>query len=84
MTKMARARVAREMAMVMRVAGNEEGEGGKAMAMATRVAGERTAMLMKIAMATKTREVGDEKGIGRGGKSSGDGEEDGDGKQRRQ
>ncbi len=72
------------MAMVIRVAGNEEGEGGKAMAMATRVAGERTAMLTKSAMVTKTREVSDEKGIGRGGKSSGNGEEDGDGKQRRQ
>ncbi len=71
------------MAMVMRVAGNEEGEGGNAMAMATRVAGERTAMLMKSAMATKTREVSDEKGIGRGSKSSGDGEEDGNGEQRR-
>jgi hypothetical protein len=69
------------MAMVMRVAGNEEGKGGKGMAMATRVAGERTAMLMKSAMATKTREVGDEEGIGRGGKSNGDGKEDGDGKQ---
>ncbi len=73
--------MARAIAMVMRVAGNKEGEGGKAMAMATRVAGERTAMLMKSAMATKTREVSNEKGIGRGGKSSGDGEEDGDGKQ---
>jgi hypothetical protein len=71
------------MAMVMRVAGNKEGKGGKAMAMATRVAGERTAMLTKSAMATKTREVSNEKGIGRGGKSSGDGKEDGDGKQQR-
>ncbi len=71
------------MAMVMRVAGNEEGKGGKVMAMATRVAGKRTAMLTKSAMGTKTREVSDEKGIGRGGKSSGDGKEDGDGKQRR-
>jgi hypothetical protein len=76
---MARARVAREMGMVMRVAGNEKGEGGKAIAMVTRVASERTAMLTKIAMATKTREVGDEEMIGRGGKSSGDGEEDGNG-----
>jgi hypothetical protein len=72
------------MAMVMREAGNEEGEGRKAMAIATRVAGERTAMLTKSAMAIKTREVSDEKGIGRGGKSSGNGKEDGDGKQQRQ
>jgi hypothetical protein len=71
------------MVMVMRVAGNEEGEGGKAMAMAARVAGERTEMLTKSAMATKTREVSNEKGIGRGGKSSGDGKEDGDGEQQR-
>jgi hypothetical protein len=77
--KRVRARVARAMAMVMKVAGNKEGEGGKAMAMATRVAGERTAKLTKSAMATKAGEVGDEKGIGRGGKSSGDGKEDGNG-----
>jgi hypothetical protein len=70
------------MAIVMRVAGNEEGTGGKVMAMATRVAGERTAMLTKSAMAMKTREVSNEKGIGRGGKSSGNGKEDGDGEQR--
>jgi hypothetical protein len=70
------------MLMVMRVAGDEEGKGGKAMAMATRVAGERTAMLTKSAMATKTREVSNEKGISRGGKSSGNGKEDGNGKQR--
>jgi hypothetical protein len=70
------------MAMVMRVAGNKEGKGGKAMAMATRVAGERTALLTKSAMAMKTREVSNEKGIGRGGKSSGDGEEDSNGVQR--
>jgi hypothetical protein len=71
------------MAMVMRVAGNEEGKGGKAMAMVTRVAGERMGMLTKSAMAMKIREVSDEKGIGRGGKSRGNGEEDGDGEQRR-
>jgi hypothetical protein len=71
------------MAMVMRVAGNEEGEGSKGMAMAIRVAGERMAMLTKNVMAMKTREVINEKGIGRGGKSSGDGEEDSDVKQRR-
>ncbi len=65
--------------MVVRVAGSEEGEGGKAMAIATRVAGERTVMLTKSAMATKTREVGDDEGIGRGGKSSGNGEEDDNG-----
>ncbi len=50
MTKRVRARVARAMAMVMRVAGNEEGEGGKAMVMVTRVAGERTGMLTKSAI----------------------------------
>ncbi len=35
---MARARAPREMTTAMRVVGLEEGEGGKAMAMATRVA----------------------------------------------
>jgi hypothetical protein len=35
------------MATVMRVAGDEEGKGGKAMAMTTRVAGKRTAMVTK-------------------------------------
>jgi hypothetical protein len=36
----ARARVARAMEMMMRVAGDEEGKGSKAIAMATRVAGK--------------------------------------------
>jgi hypothetical protein len=70
------------MMMVMRVAGKEEGQGGKAMAMATRVAGERMTMLTKSAVATKTREVGKEEGIVRGGKCNGNGEEDGNCKQR--
>jgi hypothetical protein len=46
------------MVMMMRVVGNGEGEGGKAMAMATRVAGERTAMGTKRAMAAMTRSGG--------------------------
>ncbi len=37
------------MAMVMRVMGEEEGEGRKAMAMVTKVAGERTARVMREA-----------------------------------
>jgi hypothetical protein len=56
--------------MVMRVVGKEEGEGGKAMAMVTMMAGERRATLTKRVMATKMREAG------RGSKSNGDGEED--------
>jgi hypothetical protein len=36
---------------------------------------------MKSAMATKMREAGKEEGIGWGGKSNGNGEEDNDGKQ---
>ncbi len=64
------------MMMGMRVAGEEEGKGGKA----TRVARELTATQTKRAIAAKTREAGKEKGIGRGGKSNGDGEEDGNGK----
>ncbi len=55
MTKRARARVARAMEMTMRVADDEESKGGKAMARATRVAGEWTATAMKRVMATKTR-----------------------------
>jgi hypothetical protein len=69
------------MMRAMRVAGEEEGKGGKTMAMATRVADEWTVTLTKCAMAMKTREVGKEKGIGRGGKSNGNGKEDGNGKQ---
>jgi hypothetical protein len=61
------------MVTAMRVAGDEEGEGGKAMATATRVAGERTATATKRAMATKTWEAGEEEGNGKGGKSCGDG-----------
>jgi hypothetical protein len=67
--------VARAIATVMRVVRKEEGEGGKAMVMATRVAGERTAM------ATKIREAGKEEEIGKVGKSNGDGKEDGNGGQ---
>ncbi len=51
----ARERAARAMETTMRVAGDKESEGGKVMATATRVAGERTAMVTKRAMATKTR-----------------------------
>jgi hypothetical protein len=67
------------MATAMRVEGKEEGEGGKAMAMATRVAGKPTATAMKRAMAMKTKEVGKDKGNCKGGKSDGNGEEEGGG-----
>jgi hypothetical protein len=60
----------------MRVASKEEGKGGKAMAMATRVAGKWTVMVTNRAMATKTREAGKEEGNGKGNKSNGDGKED--------
>jgi hypothetical protein len=42
-------------AMVMRVVGDEEGEGGKVMVMATRMAGKWTVMATKRAMALATR-----------------------------
>jgi hypothetical protein len=42
----------------VRVAGDEEGEGTMAMAMATRMVGEWSAMAMKRAMAMGTRVVG--------------------------
>ncbi len=51
----ARVRAARAMVMMMRVAGNKEGKGDKAMATVTRVAGERTVTATKRAMAAKTR-----------------------------
>ncbi len=68
------------MTMTMRVGGKEEGKGGKAMALVTRVAGKRTAMAMKRVIATKTREVGKEEGNGKGGKSNGKGKEVSNGK----
>ncbi len=52
----------------MRVAGDGEGEGGKAMAMAKRVAGKLTVTAMKRAMAMKTREAGEEEGNDKGSK----------------
>jgi hypothetical protein len=63
----------------MRVAGDKEGGGGKVMAMATRVAGKRTATAMKRSMAMKTREVGNEEGNRNGGKSNSNGKEEADG-----
>jgi hypothetical protein len=69
------------MASAMRVAGDEEGKGGKAMAMVIREVGKRTATAMKRPMSTATREAGKEEGNGKGDTSNGDGEEDGDGEQ---
>jgi hypothetical protein len=63
------------MATVMRMAGNEEGKGGKAMAMAARVAGKPTVTTTKWVMGTKTREAGKEEGDGKGSKSEDNGEE---------
>jgi hypothetical protein len=67
------------MVTAMRVAGCKKGEGGKAMAMATRVAGKWAVMATQRAMATKTREAGKEEGNSRGGKSNDDGEEESNG-----
>jgi hypothetical protein len=47
------------------------------MAMATRVAGERLAMVTKRAMTTTTRGAGEEEENGKDGKSNGNGNEDG-------
>jgi hypothetical protein len=66
MTKRERARAARAMATAMRVVGNEEGKGNKAIAMATRIEGEWTAtvtnrvmmMAMKRMMVTVTTVAG--------------------------
>jgi hypothetical protein len=51
------------------------------MAMATMVAGKQMEAARKRAMATKTREVGEEEGNGKGGKSNGNGKEEGNGKE---
>jgi hypothetical protein len=55
-----RARVAKVtvLGMAMRGAGKEEGKGGKAMAMATRMVGKRMATATKRAMAMSTRVAG--------------------------
>ncbi len=66
--------------MAMRVVGVKEGEGGKAMAMATRVVGEQPTTMTMRAMVTKTKEVGEKEGNGKGGKSNGNGKESGNGK----
>jgi hypothetical protein len=58
MTERERVRAARAMATAMRVAGDEEGEVDKAMAMATRIASEWTATATKRAMVTAMRVVG--------------------------
>ncbi len=56
-------RAARAVAKVMRVAGNEEGKGitAMAMAMATRMVGKWTVMARKRAMAMATRVVGEQR-----------------------
>jgi hypothetical protein len=72
------------MTTAMRVAGKEEGKGGKAMAMTTRVVGKQMATVTKRVMAAKTREAGEKEGNGKGGKSNGDGKEDGNDEQQRQ
>ncbi len=58
MTKRERARAARAMAVAMRVVGKEEGEGGTAMALATRIAGRWTATATKRVMVMATRVAG--------------------------
>ncbi len=73
--------MARAMAMVMRVEGNKESKGGKAMAMVTRVVGKQMAMATKKVMEMKTKEAGKEERNGMGIKSYGDGKEEGDGEQ---
>jgi hypothetical protein len=65
----------------MRVAVDKESKGSKAKAMATRVTCDRTATALKRVMATATREAGEEEGNGKGGKSHGDGDREGDGKE---
>jgi hypothetical protein len=66
---------------VMRVGGVKEGEGGKAMVMPTRVAGEQTVTATTRAMVTKTKKAGEEEWNGKGGKSNEDGKDGGNGEQ---
>jgi hypothetical protein len=68
-------------AMAMRVVGMKEGEGSKAMAMATRVAGEWRTTMTTRAMVTKMREASEEEGTGKGDKSDGNGKESSSGEQ---
>jgi hypothetical protein len=59
-------RAARANSTAMRVAGVEVGKGGKAMVMATRVVGKQITTATTRAIAMKTKEVGEEKGNGKG------------------
>ncbi len=68
------------MVPAMKVVDNEEGEGSKAMAMVTRMAGKRMAVATKRVMAMKTREASKKEGNGKGGKSNGGGKKEGGGK----
>ncbi len=61
MMKRERARAARAMATAMRVAGDNEGKGNKAMVMGTRIAGEWTATATKRAMVMMTRVAGEQR-----------------------
>ncbi len=65
--KRERAIQARGNAMAMRVAGIEEGECSKAMAMATRVMSKWMAMATTRGMVTKVKEAGEEEENGKGG-----------------
>jgi hypothetical protein len=65
--------------MAMRVVGIEDGKGGKAMAMATRVVGKWMAAATTRAMVMKIKGAGEEEGNGKGGKGNGDGKEEGNG-----
>ncbi len=72
------------MTMLMMMMGEEEGKGGKVMAMATRVACKQMAMPMKGVISIKTKEAGKEEVDGKGSKRDGNGMDSGNGKQRGQ
>jgi hypothetical protein len=69
------------MATLMRVAGNKESKEDKKMMTATRVTGKQTVMATMRVMAMAMREAGKEEGDGKGSKSSGNGNKEGDGKE---
>jgi hypothetical protein len=65
----------------MRVVGVEEGKGGKAMVIATWVAGKGMATAMARVMVKNTKEANEKEGNSKGSKSNGDGKEDRNGEQ---
>ncbi len=67
----------REMVTAIRVASNEKDEGGKVIVMVTRVASERRQWQQRGIVVMAKRVAGKDEGDGKGGKSNGDGDKEG-------